>query len=48
MDDFQQEIINFILGIITGVVGTVAYNKLHLEYEMLKRKKAKRDFMLKI
>lgn len=41
MDYFQKEIINFVLGIITGIVGTVLYNKPYLTYEKLKREKVK-------
>lgn len=36
---FQEEIINFILGVITGIVGTVAYNKLHSICKKIKREK---------
>lgn len=39
---FQKEIINFILGVITGIVGTVAYNKLNSIYKKMKREKVKR------
>lgn len=38
-----EEIINFILGIITGIVGTIAYNKLHFFYKKLKREKRKQN-----
>lgn len=39
---FQEEIINFILGVITGIVGTVAYNKLYSICKKIKREKVKR------
>lgn len=37
MDDFWGHIISAISGIITGVIGTICYNKLHLEYKKKKR-----------
>lgn len=43
LDNFQKEIINFIFGIMTGIAGTVAYNKVHFMYEKWKRRKVKRE-----
>lgn len=41
MDSFWGYIISSILGIITGIIGTICYNKLHSIYEKRKREQAK-------
>ena len=37
MDDIWGYVISSILGVITGIIGTICYNKLHLVYEKEKR-----------
>jgi hypothetical protein len=44
MDDFEEYIISFIMGITTGVIGTICSNKLHVEYEKRKRNWIKKEF----
>lgn len=41
MDDFVGYIISSILGVITGIIGTICYNKLHSIYEKRKREHEK-------
>ncbi len=42
MEVFGGYVISCILGIVTGVLGTICYNKLHLIYEKRKREQVKR------
>ncbi len=47
MDSFWGYVISSVLGIITGVLGTVCYNKLYSQYVKRKRERAKKSIQPK-